>query len=68
LFDNVIYLDNSATTRVDERVLEAIAAVALGLGSCQVAALYDEEANTLLGVDGQEESVIYMTVVGRKTR
>ena len=43
----------------------ALAAVALGLGSCQVAALYDDEANALLGVDGKEESTIYMTVVGR---
>ncbi len=43
----------------------ALAAVALGLGSCQIAALYDEEANELLGVDGVEESTIYMTVVGK---
>lgn len=43
----------------------ALAAVALGLGSCQVAALYDDEVDALLGVDGTEESVIYMTVVGR---
>ena len=43
----------------------ALAAVALGLGSCQIAALYDDEANALLGLDGQSESVIYMTAVGR---
>ena len=43
----------------------ALAAVALGLGTCQIAALYDEEANRLLGVDGVEESTIYMTVVGK---
>lgn len=43
----------------------ALAAVALGLGSCQIAALYDDEANALLGVDGKQESTIYMTVVGR---
>jgi len=43
----------------------ALAAVGLGLGSCQVAALYDEEVNDLLGVDGEEESIIYMTAVGR---
>jgi SagB-type dehydrogenase family enzyme len=43
----------------------ALAAVALDLGSCQVAALYDDEANALLGVDGKEESTIYMTTVGR---
>jgi SagB-type dehydrogenase family enzyme len=43
----------------------ALAALALGLGSCQIAALYDDEANALLSVDGEEESTIYMTVVGR---
>jgi len=42
----------------------ALAAVALGLGSCQIGALYDDEANALIGVDGTEESVIYMTAVG----
>jgi len=42
----------------------ALASVALGLGSCQIAAIYDEEANALLGVDSDEESTIYMTVVG----
>lgn len=44
----------------------ALAAVAMNLGSCQVGALYDDEANDLLGVDGTEESVIYMTVIGRR--
>ena len=42
----------------------ALAAVALELGSCQIAALYDDEANALLGIDGEEESVIYMTALG----
>ena len=43
----------------------ALGAVALGLGSCQIAAIYDDEANALLDVDGVEESTIYMTVVER---
>ena len=43
----------------------ALAAEALGLGSCQIAALYDEEANALLDIDGTEESTIYMTAVGK---
>jgi len=43
----------------------ALAAVGLGLGTCQIAAFYDDEANALLDLDGDEESVIYMTVVGR---
>lgn len=42
----------------------ALAAVAEGLGSCQIGAIYDEEANDLLGVDGVGESTVYMTVVG----
>jgi SagB-type dehydrogenase family enzyme len=44
----------------------ALAAVALNLGSCQVGALYDDEVNALLGVDGTEESVVYMTAVGKE--
>jgi SagB-type dehydrogenase family enzyme len=44
----------------------ALAAVAQNLGSCQIGALYDDEVNALLGVDGTEESVVYMTVVGRE--
>jgi len=43
----------------------ALAAVALGLGSCQIAALFDDDVNALLGVDGETESVLYMTAVGR---
>ncbi len=42
-----------------------LAAVGLGLGSCQIAAFYDDEANALLGLDGEDESVVYVTVVGR---
>jgi SagB-type dehydrogenase family enzyme len=42
----------------------AMAAVASGLGSCQIAALYDEEVNDLLGIDGIGETAIYLTVVG----
>jgi SagB-type dehydrogenase family enzyme len=42
----------------------ALAAVAMGLGSCQIGALYDDEVNALLGVDDQEESIIYLTAVG----
>lgn len=42
----------------------ALAAEALGLGCCAIAALYDDEINTIIGVDGQEETIVYMTVVG----
>jgi len=43
----------------------ALAATSLGLGSCQIAALFDDEINALIEVDGIEESVLYMSVVGR---
>lgn len=42
----------------------SLAAVALGLGTCQIGALYDEEVNALFGLDGKEESILYMSVVG----
>jgi len=42
----------------------ALSAVSLSLGSCQVGALFDDEVNRILGVDGVEESVVYMSVVG----
>jgi len=42
----------------------ALAAVALGLGSCQIAALFDDEVNEIIGIDGEQESVLYMSVVG----
>ncbi len=42
----------------------ALAAVGLGLGTCQVGAFFDDEMNTLLGVDGVEESVLYLSAVG----
>ena len=44
----------------------ALSAVALGLSSCQLGALYDDEANVLLGVDGVHESTIYITAVGKE--
>ena len=42
----------------------ALAATALELGSCQIGALFDEEVNAILNIDGSEESVLYMSVVG----
>ncbi|NIR27183.1 MAG: SagB/ThcOx family dehydrogenase, partial [Gammaproteobacteria bacterium] len=43
-----------------------LAAEALGLGACPVAAFYDDELNRLLSLDGEEESVIYLAAVGAK--
>jgi SagB-type dehydrogenase family enzyme len=54
-----IYLDAGHTA---ENL--SLAAVSLGLGTCQIGALFDDEVNGLLGVDGTDESVIYMSVVG----
>lgn len=42
----------------------ALASVALGLGTCQIGALFDDEVNEILGVDGINESVVYMSTVG----
>ncbi len=42
-----------------------LAAGGLGLGCCAIAALYDDEANGLVGVDGTSETVIYMCAVGK---
>ena len=42
----------------------ALTATSLGLGSCQIGALFDDEVNEIIDVDGVEESVIYMSVVG----
>jgi len=43
----------------------ALAAVATGLGTCQIAAIYDDEANALVGADGTSESVLYMSTLAR---
>lgn len=44
----------------------ALGATVLDLASCHIAAIYDDEANEIVDVDGTEESVIYMTAVGNK--
>ena len=43
-----------------------LAAEALGGGACPVAAFYDDEINALVGVDGKEETTVYMAGVGLK--
>ncbi len=43
----------------------ALSAVSIGLGSCQVGAFFDDEINQILGVDGINESVLYLSVVGQ---
>ena len=45
-----------------------LAAEAMGLSSCPVAALYENELNSLLGLDGEEETVIYIAPVGMEDK
>ena len=42
----------------------ALSATCVGLGSCQIGAFFDDEINQILDIDGFDESVIYMSVVG----
>ncbi len=42
----------------------ALAAVACGLGSCQIGAFFDEEVNAIIEVDGTAETAVYMTAIG----
>ena len=45
----------------------ALAAIGLGLGSCQIGAFLDDEINALLSVNGEQETAIYLTSVGVPT-
>jgi SagB-type dehydrogenase family enzyme len=42
----------------------ALASTGLRLASCHIAALFDDEVNQIINVDGKKESTIYMTVMG----
>jgi SagB-type dehydrogenase family enzyme len=42
----------------------ALSATSLQLGSCQIAAIFDDEVNQLIDVDGTMESTIYLSAVG----
>lgn len=41
-----------------------LAAVAMGLGCCAIGAFFDDEVNTILGLDGQEATAVYLSAVG----
>ena len=41
-------------------------AEALGLGACTIGAIFDDELNNLLDIDGKTETAIYVGVVGKK--
>jgi len=43
-----------------------LAAEALGLGACTIGAIYDDELNNLLDIDGINETTLYVGVVGKK--
>ncbi|HIP82907.1 MAG TPA: SagB/ThcOx family dehydrogenase, partial [Desulfocapsa sulfexigens] len=43
-----------------------IAAEATGNGACPIAAFYDDEVNALLGLDPEEETVLYAAAVGKR--
>ena len=42
-----------------------LAATAMGLGSCPIGAFFDDDFNELLGVDGEEETVVYLVTAGK---
>ena len=42
----------------------ALAVESLGLACCNIGALFDDEINDLLAIDGEEETVIYLSTVG----
>lgn len=41
-----------------------LAAEAIGRNACPVAAFFDDELNRILGLDGEEETVLYLAAVG----
>ncbi len=45
-----------------------LAGTAMGLGSCPIGAFYDDDINELLGVDGEEETALYLITVGKLSR
>lgn len=45
-----------------------LAAASMGLGACAVGAFYDDQLNRLLGLEGEEEAVLYVISVGTARR
>ena len=43
-------------------------AEALGLGACTIGAIFDDELNQLLEIDGVNETAIYVGVIGKKLK
>lgn len=42
-----------------------LAATALKLGCCTIGAFYDDKVNQIIGVDGKEETAIYLATIGK---
>jgi SagB-type dehydrogenase family enzyme len=42
-----------------------LVATSLGLGACAIGAFYDDEFNRLLGLNGKDESVLYLLALGK---
>jgi len=45
-----------------------LVAESLKIGACTIGAIYDQELNTILNVDGKEETAIYVGVVGNRNQ
>jgi SagB-type dehydrogenase family enzyme len=45
-----------------------LSAEAIGAGVCAIAAFQDQELNSTLGLDGEEQFVIYLATVGKKEK
>jgi SagB-type dehydrogenase family enzyme len=43
-----------------------LAATAMNLGCCAIAAFFDEEVNQIVGVDGVEETTVYLATIGKR--
>jgi SagB-type dehydrogenase family enzyme len=41
-----------------------LVAEAIGLGVCAIGAFFDDKVNSIIGVDGLEETAIYLATVG----
>jgi SagB-type dehydrogenase family enzyme len=42
-----------------------LAATAMDLGSCPIGAIFDDEINNLLDIDGEDETALYLITVGK---
>lgn len=43
----------------------ALASASIGIGCCHIGSMFDNEVNEIIGTDGTDESVVYMSVIGQ---